>query len=174
MEPIDLRVQSEVAPHKEQNNERLSFLGRIFGRPLFLSEKIILGGMIVVFVFAFYIALDANKYRAVVQVVGGEGKVGINPTSEVLDFGDLSRGSTAARHVEIKNNTAIPFLVAVVRIGGISSLMELDKNFFVLSEFATDRVGFSVYMPASAEIGAVLLGRVYVFKIPTFWKVVGG
>ena len=51
-----------------------------------LIDKIVLAILLIVFLFAFYVTLDANKYRALVQVVEGEGRVGVNPTAEALDF----------------------------------------------------------------------------------------
>ncbi len=110
--------------------------------------------------------LDANKYRAHVLVVAGEGRVGINPTTESLDFGDLSRGTSAIRRVNIENNTPIPMWIAVVRTGGIGELMDLNRNYFTMPGLTRDRIEFTVYMPASAEIGKTYSGRVYIFRIP--------
>ncbi len=55
-----------------------------------LSDKIIAAVLAVFFICIFYIVLDANKYRATVRIVPGEGMVGINPSTASLDFGDLS------------------------------------------------------------------------------------
>ena len=65
------------------------------------GEKILAVVLVIVFLFVFYIALDANKYQATVHVIEGEGKVGVNPTTERLDFGDLSPGTSAIRRVDI-------------------------------------------------------------------------
>src|SRR3989344_1553727 len=97
-----------------------------------LSDKILAGVLIVIFLFIFYIALDANKYTAQVLAIEGAGKVGVNPTTERLDFGDLSPGTSAGRRVEKENGPAIPMYVAVVRFGSLNNLMELDKSFFVV------------------------------------------
>ncbi|TSC69982.1 MAG: hypothetical protein G01um101470_912 [Parcubacteria group bacterium Gr01-1014_70] len=113
-----------------------------------------------------YITLDANKYRAEVRVIEGEGKVGVNPTTELLDFGDLSRGSSAVRRVHIANNTGIPMWIAVIRAGSITDLMRPDKNYFVINPHTEETIEFTAYMPASGEIGAKYTGRVFVFRIP--------
>ena len=134
------------------------------------GEKILAVVLVIVFLFVFYIALDANKYQATVHVIEGEGKVGVNPTTERLDFGDLSPGTSAIRRVDIENGTAIPMYVAVVNLGSINDLMKINKSSFTLSPDAKDVIEFTVYMPASAPIDATLTGRVFIFKIPRPWR----
>jgi hypothetical protein len=134
-----------------------------------LYEKIALGAGIMLFLLVFYISLDANKYRATVRVVEGSGRVGVNPTDEALDFGDLSRGTSAVRRVHIQNGTPIPMYIAHFRLGSISGLMNADKNFFTVAPHAEERIEYSLYMPASAEIERTYDGRVYLFKIPKPW-----
>lgn len=131
-----------------------------------LIDKIILAVLLLVFLFAFYVTLDANKYRALVRVVAGEGRIGVNPTDEALDFGDLSRGASAVRRVAIENGLPLSLYVFAVRTGSIRTLIKLDKNYFKLPPRSSDKIEFSVYMPASAEIDRVYDGRVYLFKIP--------
>lgn len=136
------------------------------GIKLTLLEKILAGFSLLIFLFVFYVTLDANKYEAQVRVVEGEGRVGVNPTSERLDFGDLSRGTAAVRTVTVKNDTIIPFFVIVVRLGDISNLMKLDPNNFMLRQGKEEKIELTTYMPASAEIDRMYTGRVFVFKIP--------
>lgn len=132
------------------------------------SEKIIGIVLIVLFLCVFYLTLDANKFKAVVHVVAGESVIGLNPTTERLDFGDLSRGTSAVRRVSIKNDTRLklPMRVAVFKLGGISGLMDIDKNFFKLMPGEEAEINFTVYMPASAEIDKIYDGRVFLFKVP--------
>ncbi len=113
--------------------------------------------------------LDANKYRALVHVIEGEGKVGVNPTAQALDFGDLSRGTSQVRRVNIANGTFMPMYIIVVKTGKIGELMDVSRNNFKLAPGSTIEIDFNVYMPASAQIDARYTGRVYLFKIPTFW-----
>lgn len=129
------------------------------------GEKILAIILTVVFLFVFYIALDANKYQATVHVIEGEGRVGVNPTTERLDFGDLSPGTSAIRRVDIENGTAIPMYVAVLNFGSINDLMKISKSSFTLKPKIKETVEFTVYMPASAPIDATLTGRVFIFKI---------
>lgn len=135
-------------------------------KKLRLIDKIVLAILSAVFLFAFYITLDANKYRALVRAVEGEGKIGVNPTDEALDFGDLSRGTSAVRRVAIENGTPFSLYVFAVRTGSIRTLIKLDKNYFKVLPRSSDKLELSVYMPASAEIDRVYDGRVYLFKIP--------
>ena len=134
------------------------------------GEKVLIGAITLVFLFVFYVTLDANKYKALVRVIEGEGRVGVNPTTEALDFGDLSRGTSAVRGVEIVNATPIPMFIMVLRVGGISELMDLDKNNFALSARETERLQFTVFIPASAPVGEEFSGRVFLFKVPGPWR----
>lgn len=157
-------VDPMVFPQKEKQ----SWWERMTGEKLRRSEKIAGVVFLLVFLFVFYITLDANKYRAEVRVIEGEGKVGVNPTTESLDFGDLSRGTSAIRTVTIKNNSFTPFFVSIVTLGGISDLVKLNRNNFKLAKGVEQKVEFTLYMPASAEMNKQYTGRVFVFKIPTF------
>ena len=138
-------------------------------KPLRISDKIAFGVLIAIFLFVSYVTLDANKYRTLVHVIEGKGAVGVNPTSEALDFGDLSLGTSAVRRVKIQNGTIMPVYVAALELGSISSLVDIDKNFFVLNPGETIKMEYALYMPASASVGRDYTGRVYLFKVPTFW-----
>lgn len=134
-----------------------------------LWEKAVSVACVILVLFLFYVALDANKYQAVVRVVEGEGRVGVNPTTERLDFGDLSRGTSAVRTVTIKNGTIMPMYVVMVKTGNIADLVDIDANYFKISRGGEKSIELQTYVPASAVIDVTYGGRVYVFKIPTFW-----
>lgn len=145
-------------------------LGRFWqektGEPLKMGEKIIAFLLLFVFLFVFYVSLDANKYRAQVRVIAGEGRVGVNPTTETLDFGDLSRGATVIRRVNVRNGTFIPVFVVVIKTGSIADLIDIDNNYFTLKQGEEMKIEFTNFIPASAEVERVYDGRVYLFKIP--------
>ena len=132
-------------------------------------EKVVSVVCAILVLFLFYITLDANKYQAVVRVVEGEGRVGVNPTTERLDFGDLSRGTSAGRTVTIKNGTIMPMYVVMVKTGSIADLVDIDINYLKVPRGGEQKIEFQTYIPASAAIDATYKGRVYLFKIPTFW-----
>lgn len=136
------------------------------GRELSLWDKITMGVLLAVFLFVFYVTLDANKYAALVHIAEGEGRVGVNPTTESLDFGDLSRGTSAVRRVDIENNTFLPMYVMALKVGGIAGLMDIDKNFFRLDARDAAKINFTTYVPASAEVDRIYRGRVFLFKVP--------
>lgn len=141
-----------------------------FWQRMTIGEKILAVALTVIFLFVFYVTLDANKYEAQVLVIEGEGKVGINPTTERLDFGDLSPGTSAVRKVDVVNGTGAPVYVWVMRFGSINDLMKLNKSSFVVPGKSSDQIEFTTYMPASAPIGQKLTGRVFIFKIPGPWS----
>lgn len=147
-------------------DRRKSWWERKTGEKLTRFEKVAGILMLAVFLFVFSITLDANKYRAQVKTVPGDNYIGVNPTTEFLDFGDLSRGSTAKRSVKIKNETFMPFFVTAVRFGSITDLMTQNKNNFLVRRGEEAKIDFTVYMPASAELEHTYTGRVFVFKIP--------
>ena len=165
----------ENTPQTEQAGAKSASKGRFAawwerqtGRPMKTSDKIISIVLIVVFLFVFYVVLDANKYQATVHVIEDQGRVGVNPTTERLDFGDLSPGTSAVRRVELANGTFMPMYVVIVETGRISELMDIEDAAFRLAPGETRSIEFLTYMPASAEIDSTMNGRVYVFKIPTF------
>lgn len=141
---------------------------KMSAEPMKTREKIVAGILIVVFLALFYLTLDANKYPALVRVIEGEGKVGVNPTDQALDFGDLSRGTSAVRRVDIQNGTPSPMYIAIFKMGSISDLVKIDKNFFRLPAREGTKIEFTLYMPASAEVDQKYTGRVFLFKVPTF------
>src|SRR3990172_1158183 len=143
-----------------------AWIEKTAGRPLRLRDKIIGVLLIIAFLSAFYIALDANKYRAMVHVVDGEGRVGVNPTTEALDFGDLSRGTSAVRRVNIANGTPIPMYIIIVETGRLADIVDISKNYFTLAPRAEEKIEFITYVPASAQVDANYTGRMYLFKIP--------
>lgn len=163
---MDNNIDNKITNSKGRFNQ---WFERNAGRPLKLSDKIIGLILLIIFLFVFYVTLDANKYRAMVRVISGQGKVGINPTAESLDFGDLSRGTSAVRKVNVKNNIAMPMYIIIWETGKISGLMKTSNNFFVLKPHSEEKIEFTTYMPASAQIDKEYRGRVYLFKIPTFW-----
>jgi len=138
------------------------------GRSPRTIDKVVAIVLVVIFLFVFYIVLDANKYSMLAHIVEGEGKVGVNPTTESLDFGDLSRGTSAVRRVNIENSTFMPMYIMIFKRGGLSDLIDVDKNFFTLAPDESVKIEFAAYVPASAELGKNYTGKVYLFKIPTF------
>jgi len=169
--PAPVHKKSMFAPHEGSALPQIPATTAVVSpkAALRLHHKILAGGMAAIFLFAFYVTLDANKYRAELNVIEGEGKVGVNPTSESLDFGDLSRGSQAVRKVKLANGTGMPVYIVVWKFGSLSELMTIDHNYFRLASHDETEINFATYVPASAGVGTKYTGRVYLLKIPTFW-----
>ena len=71
--------------------------------------KIVLLGIgVLAAIFVIVQFINAAKYEMVVNVVEGENVLGLNPTTERLDFGDLSRNNGIARQISIENGGRAP------------------------------------------------------------------
>ena len=119
---------------------------------------------IVVFFLAVQV-LVADKYKAMVQVIDEEGRIGVNPTAENLDFGDLSGNTGATRYINIENNGEYKIFISVWKFGSISELIKISRNNFTLNSGEKERLAFEMYMPISADKDEYL-GWVWVFKLP--------
>jgi len=124
----------------------------------------------VVFLVVFFCVvqyLNASKYEALVQVIK-EDKIGVNPTGERLDFGDLPRDKSATRNVTLSSKGSTGTYIMVWKFGDISDLVKVNKNYFTLKPGTTEKLEFSVYIPNSAEY-KYYKGRVIIFQIPKVW-----
>ena len=131
--------------------------------------KKIMWGIVALLVFIITVQIMvADKYSAQVIVIEGEKKVGVNPTTEKLDFGDLSADTSATRYVTLAAG-GIDTQIIVWKMGAIAELIKLNKNNFTITEGQTEKLEFSLYMPPSAPIGEKYEGKVWIFKIPKLW-----
>ncbi len=161
-----MEVQSQNT--NQATTEPSPTLRQAQGRKMPLFKKIIWGIVILIlFVVAIQIAV-ADKYSAQVLVIAGEKKVGVNPTAEKLDFGDLSADTTATRYVTL-NASGLDTYILVWKFGGIAELVKLNKNNFTISKGEVEKLEFSLYMPPSAPIDKKYSGYVWIFKIPKVW-----
>lgn len=142
----------------EQNNKK----------PKIALKKIIwLIAAVLAFIVIVQIAV-ADKYKAQVLVIEGEKKVGVNPTDEKLDFGDLSADTSATRYVTLNAGGASAF-VSVLKFGSIAELIKLSENNFTMKKGDEKKLEFTVYMPPSAPVGEKYTGYVWIFKTPRVW-----
>ena len=123
--------------------------------------------IVIIFVLAVQAAV-ADRYHAQVAVIAGEKKVGVNPTTENLDFGDLSGDTSATRYITLSAG-GMDTRIIVWKTGSIAELIKLNKNNFTISEGQTERLEFTLYMPPSAPVGEKYTGSVWIFKIPKLW-----
>lgn len=127
--------------------------------------------MIVLFILLVFIwigvvqYLAADKYGAVVKVQE-EGKgVGVNPTTEELDFGDLPKGNSLMRFITIENSGEMAVYVKIIKTGSISDLIKISRNDFVLSPVDSEKIELLLEMPISAD-KEEYKGKVIIFKLP--------
>ena len=111
--------------------------------------------------------INAAKYPALVQVIK-EDRIGVNPTGDALDFGDLPRNRSAVRTVELKSDGNTASYIIIWKFGDISDLVKLDKDYFTMSRHTTEKVEFRIFVPNSAEY-RYYRGKVIIFQIPKIW-----
>jgi len=121
--------------------------------------------LIVIVVFVIVQVINAAKYKMVVNVVAGENVMGINPLADKLDFGDLSRNNGMTRYVNLKSGGGVPTYIAVFKLGEISDLVKIDKNFFILKPGEEVKLSFEIQIPPSAEIRKYG-GWTIIFRLP--------
>ncbi|MBU1993054.1 hypothetical protein KKG51_05165, partial [Patescibacteria group bacterium] len=109
--------------------------------------------------------VNAAKYKMVVNVVEGENVMGINPLADKLDFGDLSRNNGMTRYVAMNNGGGMPIYVIAWKFGGISDLVNLNKNYFILNPGEEVKLAFQIHIPPSAETKKYS-GWTIIFRIP--------
>ena len=130
-----------------------------------MIKKIIYIILAVVLFIAVVQILVADRYKAVVQVIEDENKIGVNPTADKLDFGDLSKNTGATRYVSIENNGKYKIYIITWKFGSISELIKVSRNYFTLGSGEKERLAFEMYMPVSADKDRYS-GWVWVFKLP--------
>lgn len=119
----------------------------------------------IIAIFAIVQVINASKYEMLVNVVEGENVLGLNPTAERLDFGDLSRNNRMVRQITVANGGGMDSFVMVWKRGELSDLVEVDKNFFVVKPKEESKISFEVRIPPSAETRKYE-GKVWVFRVP--------
>lgn len=124
---------------------------------------LVIAGIILIFIAVQFI--NASKYKMTVNVVEGENVLGVNPTTEKLDFGDLSRNNGMIRRINMINGGSLKTRVIVFKFGEVSDLIKLNKNFFVLNPGDKFELTFEINIPASAEFREYK-GNVWIFRLP--------
>jgi len=130
-----------------------------------ILKKIALGIVILILVLVVIEVVNASKYKMKVNVVDGENVMGINPMTESLDFGDLSRNNGMRRFITLNNGGRFANYILVWKFGEISDLVKVDKKVFVLGSGEEVQLTFDINIPPSAETKKYS-GRVWIFRIP--------
>lgn len=157
------KVVNEPAQKSEQTGQATCSQSKA----LALAKKIVLAIAFLVLVFVAAQIVNAEKYQAVVRVVSEAGKIGVNPTTERLDFGDLAKNASAVRYVTVSNGGGLKSSVMVLKFGGVSDLIKIDPARFVLNPKQSQRIRFEMFMPPSASKERYG-GWVFIIKVPVF------
>ncbi len=123
--------------------------------------------LLVLALFVLFEWRSTTIYSAQVVVVPrtDELVVGINPTTERLDFGDLSQNSSQTRTVRLENGSGLPVRVTIIITGDIGPLIKLSDAFFTLDGGETRDVEFTLVVPPNAE-PKKYSGRVMIVRMP--------
>jgi hypothetical protein len=136
-----------------------------YKKPMTLTKKIFYG---IIAVIVFFLAVQisvADKYKATVQCIEGEKKVGVNPTDLALDFGDLSHDTAAQRIIKMNSGSRSAY-VYIAKFGQIAELIKVSEARFTMKPNEEKKIQFDLYMPPSAPTGVRMDGWVWVFKLP--------
>lgn len=131
-------------------------------------KKIILIILIIIVVFVIVQVVNAAKYKMLVNVKEGENIMGVNPLTESLDFGDLSRNNGMTRYVNLKSGGSTSVYIAVFKFGEISDLIKLNQNFFTLKPGEEVKLAYEIQIPPSAEVKKYS-GWTIIFRLPKFF-----
>ena len=124
--------------------------------------------LLIIFIIAWFAVVQyiaADKYEAVVKVMEEGGKIGVNPMTDRLDYGDLPKGNTSTRFVTIENGGKMNVYVVIFKYGEIAELIRINRNNFIIESGEKEKVEFSLEMPISANKEGYE-GKVLIFKLP--------
>lgn len=131
-------------------------------------KKIILIIVIIILVYAIVQVVNAAKYKMLVNVKEGENIMGVNPLTDNLDFGDLSRNNGMTRYVNFTNNGKGSVFFVVFKFGEISDLVQTEKSSFTLKPGEEYKLPYTIQIPPSAEIKKYS-GWTVIFRLPKFF-----
>jgi len=109
--------------------------------------------------------VNAAKYAATVNVVEGSNVMGINPMTDKLDFGDISRNNGMARYIDVASAGNIATYILVWKTGEIADLIAANKGNFVLNPGQNVKLAFELHVPDSAAAKRYG-GMVMIFRLP--------
>ncbi|MDP3900570.1 MAG: hypothetical protein Q8Q23_05855 [bacterium] len=153
----------EINSGQESQDKDLKKLKRI--KQTTLTKKVWRGfALFIAFIIIVQIVV-ADKYDTQVLVIEGNRAVGVNPTTESLDFGDMSADKSVTRFINLQA-AGVDTFISVWKFGSIAELIKLNKNNFTMKEGDSEKLEFSLYMPPSAPVGETYTGSVWIFKLP--------
>jgi len=131
------------------------------------GRRVILVLILLVLVVIAVQIINAAKYSALVQVIK-EDRIGVNPTGERLDFGDLPHNKDAVRTVSLSSGGDTASYIIIWKFGDISDFIKISKNYFTLAPHTMEQLEFTAHIPNSADY-KYYKGTVVIFQIPKIW-----
>ena len=107
----------------------------------------------------------ATKYSINVNVIKSTQKIGINPLTTSLDYGDTSPGGKSKRFITLKNEGNRSSYIIIWKSGVASDLVSISDNFFTLKSGKEKTIDFLLKVPASASYKKYA-GKIYIFRLP--------
>ena len=107
----------------------------------------------------------AEKYQAVVKVVGENREMSVNAVADGLDFGSLAEGNSSTRFVTVKNNGAYGVYMKVYKWGEIGKFIKINRSDFALGAGESKNLEFILEVPSGAK-EKEYKGKILIFKIP--------
>lgn len=144
-------------------NQKSSLFVKIGGLKGAIKYSLIAIGIIILWLMIVQY-INAYKYDAIVSVKNTT-VIGVNPSTNQLDFGELPPGGAAIRYVEIVNEGDMQVYIKVLKIGSIAELIKSKNETYLLSQGEKRKMEFMLNIPSNAE-EREYKGKVYIFRIP--------
>ena len=127
---------------------------------------LILGAFVLSIVATVLIELAyADKFAMQVNVIKSANKIGINPLTDSLDFGDIYPGGKVKRYITVKNDGPRSTLMVVWVTGTAGEMVTANDSYLTLEPGKKRRLTFLIKVPASASF-QTYQGRVWLIRLP--------
>jgi len=117
---------------------------------------------------AGFAAANASAYKMAVNIIDEMDAIGVNPTTSTLDFGNLPRNNGAVRYITVSNSGKIPVYLMILKYGGLSDLVKVNKSFLTINPGEEEKLSFMLSIPSSARTKKYF-GNVLIFHFPKFF-----
>ncbi len=136
--------------------------------PRLTRARVVVAGVVILILLLWgaVIASSTSMYSAQVLVPEG-GSIGI-PPPRGLDFGDVPRGASAEKRIQLENQGRLDTYVVVFTWGGIRDLLGVSDAFFNMKPGDERTLTFEASIPISAP-QKKYTGRVFVVRLPWWW-----
>lgn len=112
-----------------------------------------------------------NEFDMDVEIIKG-GFVGLNVDTDAIHFGVVTLGGGSIRGINLSNNKDYDVFIYLTRDDSeLSSIVNIDPNYFILKSSEERRVKVSIYPPEDFPVGN-FTGKIQVIeKVPFYRKI---